>query len=482
MSQFPSLRVPFGLTNGRMVSPDDVEAGRACNCTCPECGAALIAKKGEQNVWHFAHDGLACATGAETALHLMAKQILADERSVQLPAVEASLSAVDALGKLQTVSTILVQPANVKYGMVVVEEARDNRRPDAVASGGDVDREHRIEVFVRHAVDSAKASELLALDCACYEICLNDIPLQTTIAELRDAVIAAAHRIRWLSYPGLVAARQALEPKLRELLDSAAQRKVEQDAHSAAVYASLAEEDRQEKADWARQAREKKQREQKLARANASFRDAPAEEKRVFLHTKLRLPAGPVPSLLNKRVNGDRSFGVDRDVWQADIFRKCIFGGGRRELALENVLSWMKLRYVISPEFPSAADIALWKYFSFLEESGFVRHLGRKRFLVLRDSAPWLVAVAQVAGSWFWAPGAYSCTRAELEEANLRGGFGLTPTTLAAILRRFHAEHHADGQPEDVARSIAQLIEMSPMVVLDLLEEAGAVSNPYLHS
>lgn len=413
-------------------------------------------------MWHFAHDGLACATGAETALHLMAKQILADEQRIQLPAVEVSISATDVLGKLQTVSTVLAGPANVKYGMVVVEEARDNRRPDAVASGGDVDIEHRIEVFVRHAVDSVKASELEALDCACYEICLNDIPVQSTIAELRDAVIAAPDRIRWLSYPGLVAARQALEPKSRELLDSSARRKVEQDAHSAAVYASLAEEDRREKADWARQAREKKQREQKLARANANYKGAPAEEKRTFVHTKLRLPAGPVPSIVNRPVTGDTSFGVDRDVWQADIFRKCIFGGGRRELALEDVLSWMHLRYLISPEFPNAANIALWKYFSVLEESGFVRHLGRQRFLVLRDSAPWLVAVAQVVGSWFWAPDAYSCTRAELEEANLRGGFGLTSTTLAAILRRFHAEHRADGQPEDVARSISQLIEMPP--------------------
>jgi cellobiose-specific phosphotransferase system component IIB len=478
MNPSPSLRVPFGQKNGRMVSPDQVESGRACNCACPGCGAPLIAKKGEQNVWHFAHDGPACASGAETALHLMAKQVLAAERSIQLPAVEVSISAVDVLGELQTVSTILVGPQNVRYETVQLEVAKDNRRPDALAAGGDVDLEHRIEVYVRHAVDSVKAGELEALDCACYEICLNDIPVQITIVELRHAVVAAAHRVRWISYPGRAAARRALEPKLRELLDGAAQRKQEHDAASAAVYASLAEEDRQEKAEWARQAREKKQREQTVARANASFLCASAEEKRAFLQAKLRFPEGPVPSLLNKRVGGDTSFGVDRDVWQADIFRKCIFGGGRREIALESVLSWMRLRYAIAHEFPNAANIALWKYFSFLEESGFVRHLGRQRFQVLRDAAPWLESVARVSGGWFWAPGAYSCTRDELEDANTRGGFGLTANTLVAILRRFHAEHGANGQPEDVALSVAQRIEISPMVVLHLLAEAGAVSNP----
>lgn len=478
MKLSPSLRVPFGQKNGRMVSPDQVESGRACNCACPGCGAPLIAKKGEQNVWHFAHDGLACATGAETALHLMAKQILADERSIKLPAVEVSLFAIDALGKLQTVSTILAGPANVKYGAVVVEVARDNRRPDAVASGGDVSVEHRIEVFVRHAVDSVKASELEALDSACYEICLNDIPMQVTIAVLRDAVVAAPNRVRWISYPGMAEARRALEPKLRELLEDAAQRKAEHDVGSAAVYASLAEEDRQEKADWTRRAREKKRREQAVARANASFLRASSDEKRAFLQAKLRLPEGLAPSILNKRVGGERSFGVDRDVWQADIFRKCIFGGGRREIALENVMSWMRLRYSIAPEFPNAANIALWKYFSSLEELGFVRHLGRQRFQVLRDAAPWLESAALVSGSWFWAPGAYSCSRDELEDANTRGGFGLPSNTLVAILRRFHAEHGANGQPEDVALSVAQRIEVSPMVVLHLLAEAGAVSNP----
>lgn len=461
-----------------MVSPTEVESGRACNCTCPGCGSPLIAKKGEQNVWHFAHDGLVCANGAETALHLMAKQILADERRVQLPAVEVSISATDMLGKLQTVSTILLGPKDVRYHVVELEVTKDNRRPDAVASGGDVSIEHRVEVFVRHAVDSTKATELFDQECACYEICLNDVPIQTPIAELRDAVVASPHRIRWISYPGMAAARRALEPNLQALLTEAARRKTEQDANSAEVYASLAEEDRQEKAEWARQVREKKQRERKLALANASFMRASAEEKRAFLQAKLRFPEGAVPSILNKRVSGDTSFGVNRDVWQADIFRKYIFGGGRREIALESILSWMRLRYVVEHEFPNAANIALWKYLSFLEEAGFVRHLGRQRFQVLRDAAPWLESAARVSGSWFWAPGAHSCSFDELRDANTRGDFRLPASTLVAILRRFNAEYGSEGQPEDVALSVAQRIEISPMVVLNLLAAAGAVSNP----
>lgn len=472
--------MPFGQKDGRMASPEEVASGRACNCMCPGCRAPLVAKKGEQNVWHFAHDGPGCSTGAETALHLMAKQILADERRIQLPAVEVSISAVDVFGELQTVSVVLVGPQDVRYETVQLEVAKDNRRPDALAFGGNVSEEHRIEVFVRHPVDSVKASELEALNCACYEICLNDIPVQITIAELRQAVISSVGRVRWISYPGMAEARRQLVPKLREILDAAAQRKKEQDAHSAQVYASLAEEDRKEKATWARQARERKQREQKAALANAAFRSASVGTKRAFLHAKLRIPEGPVPAILNMRVSGEKSFGLDRDVWQADILRKCIFGGGRREIALESVLSWMRLRYAITQDFPNAANIALWKYFSSLERLGFVRHLGRQRFLVLRDIAPWIEASAGISGSWFWAPGASSCSHDELEDANARGGFGLTPQTLSTILYRLHVEHRGDGQPEDVALGVAQRIEISAMAVLDLLALVGAVSNPRL--
>jgi hypothetical protein len=473
-----SLRVPFGRKNGRMVAPNEVESGRECGCECPGCGASLIAKKGELIVWHFAHDGLACSSGAETALHLMAKQILADERRIQLPPVEVSISAIDVFGKQQTVSTNLKGPQDVRYEMVELEVTKDNRRPDAVASGGDVDIEHRVEVFVRHAVDAVKASELEALDCACYEICLNDVPLQIGIAGLRDAVITTPNRIRWISYPGMTVARRALEPQLGELLDVAVRQKAEHDVYAAQVYASLAEEDRQEKAEWARQARDKKQGEQKVARANTSFKRASNEDKRSFLKAKMRLPEGAIPAVLNQRVSGEASFGVQRDVWQADVFRRCIFGGDRCEIELESTMAWLQLRYVVTAEFPSSAKIALWKYFSFLEAAGFVRHLGRQRFQVLKAEAPWLAASNKISGSWFWAPGAYSCSRAELDDANSRGGFALPSNTLFAILQRFHIEHSADGQPEDVARNIAQRTGVSPIVVLSLLAEAGAVSKP----
>src|SRR5690349_237693 len=104
-----------------MVSPGDVESGLACGCICPGCEAPLIAKKGDKVVWHFAHEGAACDNGAETAIHRMAKQILAEERTVALPAVDVSVSAIDAYGQEKKASTRIAPPTIVQYHDVLLE-------------------------------------------------------------------------------------------------------------------------------------------------------------------------------------------------------------------------------------------------------------------------------------------------------------------------------------------------------------------------
>lgn len=462
-----------------MVSPAEVDSGLACGCVCPGCESPLIARK-RKRVWHFAHNGLVCANGAETALHLMAKQILADERKVELPAVEVSISATDAFGMLQTVSTVLSGPRSVQYGMVNLEVTRDNRRPDAVGFGGEVDIEHRIEVFVHHAVDSSKAGELEALDCACFEICLTDILGGTSVDELRKFVIASPNRIKWISYPGQATAKQKLATKLEVILEDARQRKKVADIESARVYEGLAEEEREENAAWRKSVREQKQRKQKLAKANNTFKSAAALDKRAFLNVKLRLPQGSVPSLLNTPVRGDRSFGVSRDIWQADVFRATIFGRDDSEISLETVFSWLQLRYEYSPQFTGSGNVALWDYFSFLEKSGYVRRLGGQRFKVLKDWVSWLDG--EMGGplrGWFWTPETCYCSVEALLTAATHQRLQIPQDVIAMLSRRVHARHNTEG-PDTIARTVAQRTGCNPVDLLNLLAEAGAVTNIFL--
>jgi hypothetical protein len=89
MSERTLHGLDFGLDHtGRMRGIDEVEQGLACNCECPECGSPLIARKGAVRVHHFAHQGESCTTGAETALHRMAKEIV----RTGIPTIELDLS------------------------------------------------------------------------------------------------------------------------------------------------------------------------------------------------------------------------------------------------------------------------------------------------------------------------------------------------------------------------------------------------------
>ena len=81
------LKLTYGKNqDGRLVHVDDVPSGLACDCTCPECGAQLIARKGEKRQNHFAHaNGADCAGARMTALHMLAQQIIQDERKIRTP-------------------------------------------------------------------------------------------------------------------------------------------------------------------------------------------------------------------------------------------------------------------------------------------------------------------------------------------------------------------------------------------------------------
>jgi len=50
--------LPFAVVkaNGELVDVHDVLRGKACACVCPGCLAPVVAKQGEVNVWHFAHE------------------------------------------------------------------------------------------------------------------------------------------------------------------------------------------------------------------------------------------------------------------------------------------------------------------------------------------------------------------------------------------------------------------------------------------
>lgn len=87
--------IPFALSldTNLLVDVADVQSGKECGCICPSCNIPLIARKGDINKWHFAHDSqfiekdqeLSCDFSWAVAVKMMIKQILLEGSTLELP-------------------------------------------------------------------------------------------------------------------------------------------------------------------------------------------------------------------------------------------------------------------------------------------------------------------------------------------------------------------------------------------------------------
>ncbi len=76
----------YGLKDGKLIHINDVDSGLECGCICPACSHLLVAKKGQDKKFHFAHhESRECEFGFETTIRFMARNILDRLRIIILP-------------------------------------------------------------------------------------------------------------------------------------------------------------------------------------------------------------------------------------------------------------------------------------------------------------------------------------------------------------------------------------------------------------
>lgn len=140
---------------GKNVYIDEVPNGKNCGCFCKECGGELVARHGEKRIHHFAHasgnDTINCS---QTALHILAKEILAEEGRVP---------SINNNGQFEFIHADKISLES-NLGEII---------PDVLAVCG----ENRIavEIFVTHAVDNVKFGKILNQKLTAFEIDLSKI-------------------------------------------------------------------------------------------------------------------------------------------------------------------------------------------------------------------------------------------------------------------------------------------------------------------
>ena len=382
----------YGLRHdGSLVHISQVQSGLACDCACPACGRALIARKGAIRMQHFGHhgSGSGCGRNAETNAHSWAKDVLGREKRILLPAVGAQVGK----DKLQTHRERMFAFASAE-----LENMLDDIVPDVVLTTAD-GQQLLVEVLVTHACGPDKIAKLRDRGLATVEVDLSAWRKSSDRQRIEEALIEWAPR-EWLYNRKL----EDAETRLHALLEQ----------HAAAqAEAERIRIERAEAEKLAREARRKRDLDAKVAtvrRTIAAARndrnDAGEAElagvRRDMLFSAMLLP--------NQRTAG---FLVPNENWQAALLDRVVdvpIGEGffLPQFGLETVVRALEdcIPLLFRRDLPDDVDLALppelrerrlprqaiEDYLYFLCDQGMLQTSGLGSFEVHEDRARTLEA------------------------------------------------------------------------------------------
>ncbi len=224
-----TLLNPLGLLNGDPSSPvrvQDVASGLACNCFCAKCGARFVAVRSNTKQWYFRHHNAEdCGRSFESAVHLMAKEVLVQNKCLTLPYLEVRPSP----HLLKVGTKCEPQERLVNRKLMIFEHVEDEvwmegRRPDIVMQKGG--RKLLVEIFVTHDITQEKLRWIKEHDFPTIRIDLSWVGYEVNrhILEqcLRDGyavgVTPRFNIVRWVHHPRLAAVQSRVnEEYLRRI-------------------------------------------------------------------------------------------------------------------------------------------------------------------------------------------------------------------------------------------------------------------------
>ncbi|NGP75148.1 hypothetical protein G3570_00775 [Balneolaceae bacterium YR4-1] len=176
-----NIKLPFGLKGDKICHISNVTNGLSCGCECPNCGKKLVAKNnGTEKAHHFAHyHSKECKGSLETAIHVMAKQVIKTELEIYTPKYERAISLVDDDNMQHQGKSTHIRPAKLKLDRVDTEVSKEGYRPDVVAYVKG--KALNIEIKVTHEVDEKKRKIIKSVQEPMLEIDLSNLTEETLL-------------------------------------------------------------------------------------------------------------------------------------------------------------------------------------------------------------------------------------------------------------------------------------------------------------
>jgi hypothetical protein len=191
----------YGMRDGKLLFIADVTSGLACGCVCARCGKPLVAKKGPVRRHHFAHFEITnCQGAAESSLHILAKELLAEMDSLTVPPYDFVRQRKTNAGVPVRHQALVADGEQFPILKVRVEEHEGDFVPDIVIESDT--RSLILEVAVTHKVTRAKLRKIRRRDLPAIEIRLDAsdsmLPRELLKAKLQQDLASKV----WLFHPG----------------------------------------------------------------------------------------------------------------------------------------------------------------------------------------------------------------------------------------------------------------------------------------
>jgi hypothetical protein len=190
----------YGLRDGILLFIGDVPSGLACGCMCARCGKPLVAKKGSIRRHHFAHFEVTnCQGAAESALHILAKELLAEMDSFTVPPYAFVRQRKTRLGVPVRHQALVADGEQFSIRRVRVEEHEGNFVPDIIIESDA--KELILEVAVTHKVTRTKLRKIRRRNVPAIEIRLDAgdsmLPREALKMKLQKDLLSKV----WLFHP-----------------------------------------------------------------------------------------------------------------------------------------------------------------------------------------------------------------------------------------------------------------------------------------
>ena len=201
------VKNPYGLRNNdpsEWVSVYDVDKNDLDEYFCAECGTKFIPVQpsDSRKQWFFRHESLGnCDGSRETAIHLMAKQILVEDREIMLPYLlmkpephiyieykwHREINKLYQLGERRL----------FHFDSVQDEVWQDGRIPDIVAVAGD--RKLFVEIVVTHDIDDEKLNWIRERNISTLRVSLGGLSYESTKEDVKRCLMTG-----WLNGVNIV--------------------------------------------------------------------------------------------------------------------------------------------------------------------------------------------------------------------------------------------------------------------------------------